>query len=81
MELLFFIVEEFDEISCEKGCKFFVGSNVDFLKGVVVMNGFLVDDWIEVCFVGCFNVGKFSLINVLMGCKGFVCVFNMSGCM
>lgn len=79
MQLPFPIVEEPDEISREKGRKLFVGSNADFLKGVVAMNGLPADDRIEVCFAGRSNVGKSSLINALTGRKGLARASNTPG--
>ena len=79
MQLPFPIVEEPDEISREKGRKLFVGSNADFLKGVVAMNGLPADDRIEVCFAGRSNVGKSSLINALTGRKGLARSSNTPG--
>ncbi len=67
MQLPFPIAEAPDEISLEKGRKLFVGSNADFLKGVVAMPGLPPDDRIEVCFAGRSNVGKSTLINALTG--------------
>lgn len=79
MQLPFPIVEEPDEISREKGRKLFVGSNADFLKGVVAMSGLPADDRIEVCFAGRSNVGKSSLINALTGRKGLARASNTPG--
>ena len=79
MQLPFPIVEEPDEISREKGRKLFVGSNADFLRGVVAMNGLPADDRIEVCFAGRSNVGKSSLINALTGRKGLARASNTPG--
>ena len=79
MQLPFPIVEEPDDISREKGRKLFVGSNADFLKGVVAMSGLPVDDRIEVCFAGRSNVGKSSLINALTGRKGLARASNTPG--
>ena len=79
MQLPFPLVEEPNDISREKGRKLFVGSNADFLKGVVAMNGLPGDDRIEVCFAGRSNVGKSSLINALTGRKGLARASNTPG--
>ena len=79
MQLPFPIVEDPDEISREKGRKLFVGSNADFLKGVVAMSGLPADDRIEVCFAGRSNVGKSSLINALTGRKALARASNTPG--
>ncbi|GAA6166108.1 ribosome biogenesis GTP-binding protein YihA/YsxC [Pelagimonas sp. KU-00592-HH] len=67
MQLPFPVVEEPEEFAREQGRKLFAGSNSDFLKGVVAMNGLPPADRIEVCFAGRSNVGKSSLINALTG--------------
>ncbi|MFY0595556.1 MAG: YihA family ribosome biogenesis GTP-binding protein [Cognatishimia sp.] len=79
MQLPFPLVEEPDDASREKGRKLFVGSNADFLKGVVAMDGLPGDDRIEVCFAGRSNVGKSSLINALTGRKGLARASNTPG--
>ena len=79
MQLPFPIVEDPDDASREKGRKLFVGSNADFLKGVVAMSGLPGDDRIEVCFAGRSNVGKSSLINALTGRKGLARASNTPG--
>lgn len=79
MQLPFPLVEDPDDISLEKGRKLFVGSNADFLKGVVAMNGLPGDDRVEVCFAGRSNVGKSSLINALTGRKGLARASNTPG--
>ena len=79
MQLPFPLVEEPDDASREKGRKLFVGSNADFLKGVVAMNGLPGDERVEVCFAGRSNVGKSSLINALTGRKGLARASNTPG--
>ena len=79
MQLPFPLVEEPDDVSREKGRKLFVGSNADFLKGVVAMDGLPGDDRVEVCFAGRSNVGKSSLINALTGRKGLARASNTPG--
>ncbi|HRO15056.1 MAG TPA: YihA family ribosome biogenesis GTP-binding protein, partial [Paracoccus sp. (in: a-proteobacteria)] len=48
--------------AAEAGRLLFAGP-VDFVKGVVAMNGLPPADRPEVCFAGRSNVGKSSLIN------------------
>ena len=79
MQLPFPLVEEPDDVSCEKGRKLFVGSNADFLKGVVAMSGLPGDDRVEVCFAGRSNVGKSSLINALTNRKNLARSSNEPG--
>ena len=66
-----------DEFVREKGRKLFSG-NVDFLKGVVDMNGLPPADRLEVCFAGRSNVGKSSLINAITGRKSIARASNLS---
>ena len=78
MEIPFNIVEEPDEISRERGRLMFAGE-VEFVKGVVAMNGLPPADRLEVCFAGRSNVGKSSLINALTGRKGIARTSNTPG--
>ena len=67
-----------DDFVREKGRKLFSG-NVDFLKGVVDMNGLPPADRLEVCFAGRSNVGKSSLINAITGRKSIARASNTPG--
>lgn len=79
MQLPFPLVEEPEPISLERGRKLFDGSNSDFLKGVVAMDGLPAGDRMEVCFAGRSNVGKSSLINALTNRKGLARASNTPG--
>ena len=54
-------------------------SQVEFLKGVVAMDGLPPDNRVEVCFAGRSNVGKSSLINALTGRRGIARASNTPG--
>ncbi|MCE8472092.1 50S ribosome-binding GTPase, partial [Rhodovulum sulfidophilum] len=62
--LPFPLTPEPDAEAAERGRKLFAGP-VEFLKGVVAMDGLPPADRPEICFAGRSNVGKSSLINAL----------------
>ena len=66
MTLPFPLAEAPDPAAAERGRQLFAGP-VDFLRGVVTMDGLPAGERIEVCFAGRSNVGKSTLINALTG--------------
>ena len=78
MILPFPIAEPESDAAAELGRKLFSGP-VDFLKGVVAMDGLPDADRVEVCFAGRSNVGKSSLINALTKRKGLARASNTPG--
>ena len=78
MNLPFPIAEIGDDAEAELGRKLFSGP-VDFLKGVVAMDGLPEADRVEVCFSGRSNVGKSSLINAITNRKALARASNTPG--
>ncbi len=67
-----------EPLAAERGRKLFTGP-VEFLKGVVAMDGLPPADRPEVAFAGRSNVGKSSLINALTGRKTLARTSNTPG--
>ena len=78
MILPFPVAEPESDAASEIGRKLFSGP-VDFLKGVVAMDGLPGTDRVEVCFAGRSNVGKSSLINAITNRKGLARASNTPG--
>ncbi|MBD3677194.1 MAG: YihA family ribosome biogenesis GTP-binding protein [Rhodobacteraceae bacterium] len=78
LPLPFPLAEDPDHAAREAGRLLFAGP-VDFVKGVVAMDGLPPADRLEVCFAGRSNVGKSSLINALTGRKGLARASNTPG--
>ncbi|MGO4853819.1 ribosome biogenesis GTP-binding protein YihA/YsxC [Phaeovulum sp. W22_SRMD_FR3] len=78
MQMQFTLAPEPEDAAREKGRLMFAGA-VDFLKGVVAMDGLPPADRLEVCFAGRSNVGKSSLINALTNRKNLARASNTPG--
>ena len=76
--LPFPLAPEPDAFATEAGRKLMTGE-VEFLKGVVAMDGLPPADRLEVCFAGRSNVGKSSLINALTGRRALARTSNTPG--
>ena len=78
MQMQFQLAPEPEAAARERGRLLFAAP-VDFVKGVVAMNGLPPADRLEVCFAGRSNVGKSSLINALTNRKNLARASNTPG--
>lgn len=78
MKATFTLAPEPELEALERGRLLFAGP-VEFVKGVVAMDGLPAADRAEVCFAGRSNVGKSSLINAVTGRKALARASNTPG--
>ncbi len=79
MSALPFPLAELPEPFAEEAGRKLLTGEVEFLKGVVAMDGLPPADRLEVCFAGRSNVGKSSLINALTGRRAIARTSNTPG--
>ena len=79
MSTLPFPLAEAPDPLAEEAGRRLMTDEVEFLKGVVAMDGLPPDDRLEVCFAGRSNVGKSSLINALTGRRAIARTSNTPG--
>ncbi len=78
MQTPFPLIEPPEGAEAEAATRLFRGE-IDFLKGVVAMDGLPPADRLEVCFAGRSNVGKSSLINALTARRALARTSNTPG--
>ncbi|MGB3147127.1 MAG: ribosome biogenesis GTP-binding protein YihA/YsxC [Paracoccaceae bacterium] len=78
MKQAFPLSPEPDAAAREAG-RLLLTSQIEFLKGVVAMDGMPPPDRLEFCFAGRSNVGKSSLINALTGRRSLARASNTPG--
>jgi GTP-binding protein len=78
MQTPFPLIDPPEGAAAEAATQLFRGE-IDFLKGVVAMDGLPPADRLEVCFAGRSNVGKSSLINAITGRRALARTSNTPG--